>query len=75
MMSPNNPAQPPSILATANLTGVIERTLKLDMAEVGDLFLHRGDDQLSEFDPLATCLLVASIQLIKVPLSCHELFP
>lgn len=82
MMSPNNTALTPSILAlhcvsiaTASLTGVIERTLKLDMVEVGDLLLHRGDDQLSVFDPLVTYLLVAIIQLIKVPLSCHELLP
>lgn len=45
------------------------------MVEVGDLLLHSGDDQLSVFDPLVTYLLVAIIQLIKVPLSCRELLP
>lgn len=83
MISPNSTAQPPSILAlhcasiaTASLTGVMERTLKLDMVEVRDLRLHRGDDELSVFDPLVTyLLLVAIVQLIKVPLSCHELLP
>lgn len=45
------------------------------MAEVRDLFLHYNDDQLSVFDPLVTYLLMAIIQLIKLPLSCRELFP
>jgi hypothetical protein len=64
-----------SLIGTQSPLSLSERTLSLHRAEVRD-FLHYNDDYKgSVFDPLLMDLLMAIIQLIKVPSICHSLFP